>query len=101
MSYRGIGWGYGCGVQGLGVDPLGCGPGEEFDWTSMQCVTAGQAITPSPPVPTQVPPLPPIPSMPPQSAPPVAAPPARSALEPWIPALVVGGIVFGAVLLLK
>lgn len=29
-------------------DDLTCNPGEEFDLTSLQCVTAGQAVTPVP-----------------------------------------------------
>jgi len=37
--------------SGVGDDagPGSCPPGEEFDATSMQCVTAGQATTPVPP----------------------------------------------------
>jgi hypothetical protein len=36
--------------RGIGDDvgPGSCPPGEEFDATSLQCVTAGQAITPVP-----------------------------------------------------
>lgn len=94
MSYGAIG-GY-----GFGLDDLSCPPGEQFDFTSMQCVTAGQAITPVPPLPSAPPPLPPLPSPPPPPAPP---PPASMAdqLRQYAPWLLGGAVVLGAVVILS
>ncbi len=39
------------------VGPGACQPGEEFDLASMQCVTAGQAVTPMPTAPANPPPF--------------------------------------------
>jgi hypothetical protein len=56
----------------LGVDDLTCGEGEEWDWNAMTCVTAGQAITPTPQPPPA--PLPPFVTTPPIMAPPPVEP---------------------------
>jgi hypothetical protein len=85
-------------ARGMGdnVGPAACGPGEEWDLTSLQCVTAGQAVTPVPPVDVTFPSLPwtqqpaPSPSTPnsPQPQPQPAATDHFSDALPWV----VGGV---------
>lgn len=87
---------------GLGTDPVACDVGEEWDWNAMACVTAGQAVTPSPQLPQNVPvPLPkPVPQG--QPAPgPGSAPVVQqaSALEQAAPWLLGGAVLLGVLAL--
>lgn len=69
----------------------GCGPGEEFDLTSMQCVTAGQAVTPVlPPAPESF-----VPSS--GGGTDTGIPFVKKSMVPW---LIGGGLAIGAVALL-
>jgi hypothetical protein len=71
----------------------GCGPGEEFDLTSMQCVTAGQAVTPVlPPEPASF-----VPSGGGGGGSETGIPFVKSSMVPW---LIGGGLAIGAVALL-
>lgn len=88
---------YGAGGSALrGLGQGGCEEGEEFDLTSMMCVTAGQARTPVPsrvPVPTRVPtslPPIPVPTQPPGPPPPPPPPPPDYTM--W---LIGGAVVIG------
>ena len=76
----------------FGVDPTECDVGEEWDWNAMACVTAGQAVTPTP----QLPPpsaLPPPPSFPSPAPAPAPVPPPSFFEKYKTPILVVGAIV--------
>lgn len=77
----------------FGVDPITCDVGEEFDWTVMTCVTAGQAVTPTPQLPPPLPmPQPPVPMPAPPPPPPTPAPP--TFFQKYkTPILVVGAVV--------
>lgn len=82
----------------FGFDDLTCDAGEEWDWNAMACVTAGQAVTPTPPLPP--PSQMPIPSLPPAPMPaPTPAPAPPTFFEKYkTPILVVGAIVVAGTL---
>ena len=75
----------------FGIDPTECDAGEEWDWTAMACVTAGQAVTPTPqlPPPSAFPPPPQFPSPAPAPAP---APPPTFFEKYKTPILVAGAV---------
>lgn len=84
----------------FGVDPMSCDEGEEWDWNAMACVTAGQAVIPTPQLPPPQPmPLPGPMPLPPPPPPPTPAPAPPTFFQKYkTPILVVGAVVVAGAL---